>query len=182
MKHRGAVIAGIVAVALVALVALFASGLGGNGGDNPEQDAGSGVVGNVAPALKGTTTSGEPFDLDKLRGQWVLVNFFATWCPPCVQEHPELVKFSEGHRGEASVVSVAYDDTPQKIQEFFAANGGDWPVLASDTGASVEYGVVKLPESFLVDPDGKVVRKLAGGVTAEQLDRLIASGGGQAGS
>jgi cytochrome c biogenesis protein CcmG/thiol:disulfide interchange protein DsbE len=164
------VIAGIVGVALALLVVV----LWPRGGDSEPGGGATGVVGNLAPQLVGTTAAGDDFDLDKLRGRWVVVNFFATWCPPCVQEHPELVRFSEQNADTATVVSVAYDDTPEKIGQFFAENGGDWPVLASDTGASVEYGVVKLPESFLVDPDGIVVRKLAGGVTAEQLERLIA--------
>ena len=107
------------------------------------------------------------------------MNFFATWCPPCVQEHPELVKFSQETAGTAQVVSVAFDDTPDKITEFFAQNGGDWPVLANDTGdASIDYGVVKLPESFLVNPEGTVVKKLAGGVTAAELEQIIADEGG----
>lgn len=172
MRHRGPVIAGIVGVAMLLLVVVLwprGDDGGGTGGSGA-----TGVVGNLAPELVGRTTAGDSFDLDRLRGQWVVVNFFATWCPPCVQEHPELVRFSESNEGRATVVSVAYDDTPEKIEEFFATHGGDWPVIASDTGASVEYGVVKLPESFLVDPEGTVVAKLAGGVTAEQLERRIA--------
>lgn len=173
MKHRGPIIAGIVGVALALLVVVLWPSGGtpetGSGGNS----AGVGVVGSLAPELVGRTTTGERFDLDRERGRWVLVNFFATWCPPCVEEHPELVRFSEANADRATVVSVAYDDTPAKIQEFFDTNGGDWPVLARDTGASVEYGVIKLPESFLVDPTGKVVKKLTGGVTAAEVESLI---------
>jgi cytochrome c biogenesis protein CcmG, thiol:disulfide interchange protein DsbE len=171
VKHRSAWIAGIVGVAMAGLVLLFASAGGGDpaGGTS----GGSGVVGSTAPDLAGTTTDGDPFDLESLRGQWVLVNFFATWCPPCVQEHPELVRFSERNAGRATVVSVAYDDTPDKIQQFFAANGGSWPVLAQDTGASIDFGVVKLPESFLIDPSGRIVRKLTGGVSAADVEALV---------
>ena len=74
------------------------------------------------------------------------------------------------------LVSVAFDDTEvDQVQEFFAENGGDWPVItAGADGASLDYGVKKLPESFLVDPSGEVVVKINGGVTADQLDALIA--------
>jgi cytochrome c biogenesis protein CcmG/thiol:disulfide interchange protein DsbE len=145
-----------------------------SGGSDPDEAADSAVTGRLAPPLTGTTLDGGSFDLDKSRGKWVVVNFFATWCPPCVQEHPELVKFSEEAGDRAEVVSVAFDDQPDKIQEFFDLNGGDWPVLASDTGdAAIDYGVVKLPESFVVDPEGRVVEKLAGGVTAAQLEEII---------
>jgi cytochrome c biogenesis protein CcmG/thiol:disulfide interchange protein DsbE len=171
VKHRSAVIAGVVAVALGALVVLFATS---GGDDEPGSASDSRIVGEVAPALTGTTLDGESWDLDSARGTWVLVNFFATWCPPCVQEHPELVRFSEEAGDRAEVVSVAFDDSPEKISEFFDRNGGDWTVLASDTGAaSIDYGVVKLPESFLIDPEGRVTTKLTGGVTAAQLEELI---------
>ena len=70
------------------------------------------------------------------RGEWVVVNFFATWCTPCRVEHPELVKFAEEHEGDpVEVVSVAFSDQPEAIREFFAEQGGNWPVVASDTGA-----------------------------------------------
>lgn len=180
MKHRSAIIAGIVAVALAALIALFATSSPGGGGE-PGAGSASAVVGKLAPKLSATTLDGTAFDLDKLRGKWVLVNFFATWCPPCVAEHPQLVKFSQETAGRAEVVSVPFDDTPDKIREFFAENGGSWPVLGGDTGdAAIDFGVVKLPESFLVDPQGKVVAKIAGGVTAADLERRIgaATGGG----
>jgi cytochrome c biogenesis protein CcmG, thiol:disulfide interchange protein DsbE len=171
VRHRSAWIAGIVGVAMAALVLLFATA----GGEDATGAfaGGSGVIGATAPALTGATTDGEPFDIESLRGQWVLVNFFATWCPPCVQEHPELVRFAERNVGRATVVSVAYDDTSEKIRQFFDANGGTWPVLAQDTGASIDYGVVKLPESFLVDPSGRVVHKLTGGVFAAQVEALM---------
>ncbi len=108
----------------------------------------------------------------------MLVNFFATWCPPCVKEHPELVKFSERDGDRVQLVSVAFDDTEvDQVTTFFADNGGDWPVITGGAdGASLDYGVKKLPESFLVDPSGTVVVKINGGVTAGQLESLIAKG------
>jgi cytochrome c biogenesis protein CcmG/thiol:disulfide interchange protein DsbE len=170
VRHRSAVIAVVVAVALAALVLLFATS---GGGDEPSRSSGT-LTGRVAPALAGTTLDGGTFDLDKARGKWVLVNFFATWCPPCVQEHPELVRFSREAGDRVEVVSVAFDDAPEKIREFFAQNGGDWTVLAEDTGpAAIDYGVVKLPESFLIDPEGRVRHKLTGGVTAAELEALV---------
>jgi cytochrome c biogenesis protein CcmG/thiol:disulfide interchange protein DsbE len=172
MKGRRApIIAGIVGVAVAALVALFALAPSGD-----EKADSSPLVGNVAPELNGTTLTGEEFDIDDHRGQWVVVNFFATWCPPCVQEHPELVEFAERNGDSVQLVSVAFDDTEvDQVEQFFADNGGDWPVItAGADGASLDYGVKKLPESFLVSPSGEVAVKINGGVTADELDRLIA--------
>ena len=161
-------IAATVGVVLVALVALLASS--GSGGD---VDTSAQVVGSPAPELSGTTLDGTTFDLGEMRGEWVLVNFFATWCPPCVAEHPELVAF-DSRNDDASVVSVAFDEPADVVGKFFADNGGDWPVVADAKGIPVDWGVVKLPESYLVSPDGVVVDKVEGGVEATGLERLIA--------
>ena len=93
VAHRSALIAGVVGVALAALIALFAFS---PKGETDDQNRGSPLEGKLAPALTGTDIDGQPFDLDRYRGQWVLVNYFATWCPPCVAEHPQLVSLSEG--------------------------------------------------------------------------------------
>jgi cytochrome c biogenesis protein CcmG/thiol:disulfide interchange protein DsbE len=133
-------------------------------------------TGEAAPVIRSTTLDGLPFDLDEQLGQWVVVNFFATWCPPCREEHPELIEFHERHRGagDATVVSVAFDEPTEVIAEFFAEEGGDWPVVTDPDGRiAVDYGVLSVPESFLVSPNGFVVWAGTGGVTADGLDSLI---------
>lgn len=170
MKHRSAIIAGIVGVALVALIALLAFS---PKGEDPAESSSSPLVGKLAPALAGTTPDGQSFDLDKHRGEWVLVNFFATWCPPCVAEHPLLVALSGQQAGSLQIVSVASGDTADNVTKFFQEKGGDWPVLVSDTdAASIDYGLIKLPESYLVAPDGKVVEKIIGGLDAEKVQEI----------
>ena len=75
----------------------------------------------------------------------------------------------------AEIVSVVFDDSAANVREFFAANGGDWPVLAEGAGtAAIGYGVTGVPESYLVAPSGAVVWKQLGGVTADAIDGVIA--------
>ena len=145
------------------------------------------LVGGVAPPVAGTTTDGRAWDLDGQRGRWVLVNFFSTTCVSCIEEHPQLVAFAEAHgprrqragmdslRPEVRVVSVAFDDRASAVAAFFTANGGGWPVLAADTGQiAVDWGVVAVPESYLVTPSGYVAAKVVGGVVRSDLEDLLA--------
>jgi len=134
------------------------------------------LIGGVAPAITGTAIDGSQFDLDNERGRWVVVNFFSTTCVPCQIEHPELVKFQQAHdaSGDATVVSVAFDDSSENVRRFFERNGGGWPVLASDTGTyAVSYGVAQVPESYLIAPSGLVVDKLIGGIKQQDLESRI---------
>lgn len=141
-----------------------------------ERNASSPILGGLAPAVSGVTTAGEDFDLDDWRGRWVIVNFFSTTCVPCIIEHPELVAFHERHAaaGDAEIVSIVFDDSEQNVRDFFAANGGDWPVLADGSGAAaISYGVTGVPESYLIAPSGVVAWKQLGGVKADTIDAVI---------
>ena len=174
VRSRVALVAAVVVGLLVlAFVAVLATR-----DPSSEQATQSPLIGRAAPAVAGPTLDGSTYDLADQRGRWVLVNFFATWCTPCIVEHPELIRFSERHEelGDAAVVSVLFDDDPDKAAAFFEREGGDWPVVVDDQGAiGVAYGVARVPESFLVAPDGTVVQRLVGGITAEQLDDLLAA-------
>ncbi len=161
-----------VAVATALLLVLLATR-----SPSAERAVDSHLLGAVAPLIEGPTIEGDWFDIDDHRGQWVVVNFFSTTCVPCIKEHPELVAFQESHApvGDATVVSVTFDDRASNVIDFFAEHGGDWPVLVEDTGTfAVRYGVTGVPESYLVAPTGVVAAKLIGGITASELDGRIA--------
>ena len=160
-----------VAVAFALLIVLLATGEPAS-----ERAANSTAVGRLAPLIEGEDLGGQWFDIDDHRGQWVVVNFFSTTCVPCIVEHPELVAFAEERAitSDAIVVSVAFDDAAANVRDFFLANGGDWPVITTDTGSiAVDYGVTAVPESYLVAPSGVVAAKLIGGITKDDLDNQI---------
>jgi len=172
-RRTGLIVSVVVALLAVAFVAVLAT-------SDPasERRSESPLVGRTVPALAGETLDGGSFDIDAQRGRWVVVNFFATWCAPCRVEHPELIDFEEAHRaaGDVALVSVVYRDTETAITDFFAENGGEWPVMLDEDGrAPVDFGVVKVPETYLVDPTGRVAAKFTGGVTQAGLDDAIAT-------
>ena len=142
-----------------------------------DKQAQSPLLGHPAPPLAGTSLIDDrAVDLTALRGRWVVVNFFASWCIPCRQEHPELVAFSERHRAaaDAGVVAVIFDDRPEAARDYFVSHGGGWPLVGDPGGRiALDYGVRGPPESFVVDPGGYVVSKIVGQVTADGLDRLL---------
>ena len=137
------------------------------------------LVGSAAPPIDGTALDGRKISLADLEGRAVVVNFFATWCVPCRQEHPELVRFTESHTGANSpaVIAVAYDRNDiGATRNFFAKEGGAWPVVPDDGGRiAIAYGVRGLPESFIVDVNGNISARVTGKVTLDSLNALTGS-------
>ncbi|MDE0115411.1 MAG: TlpA disulfide reductase family protein [bacterium] len=166
---RGVVLAvGVLAVALVVVLAVS------------ERDRRGPPVPDFAPEFAGETLDGSSFDMAAQRGRWVVVNFFSTWCVQCVVEHPELVSFHDRYRNDPNIalVSVVFQDDVDVIARFFAERGGDWPIVISNTGRiSIDFGVTAVPETYLVDPFGRVVAKFTGGVTLNGLENQLVSAG-----
>jgi cytochrome c biogenesis protein CcmG/thiol:disulfide interchange protein DsbE len=139
------------------------------------------LLGHAAPDVAGPSVlSGQPADLAGDRGRFMLVNFFATWCIPCRQEHSEFVAFMQRHQSaqDIGLIMVVFNDEPAKVRDWFAAHGGSWPAVADPGGViALSYGITGVPETFLIDPHGVVVAKVVGAVTAVGLDRLLAKAG-----
>jgi cytochrome c biogenesis protein CcmG/thiol:disulfide interchange protein DsbE len=133
-----------------------------------------------APEVVSTTYDGEIFDLSRRRGSWVVLNFFNSTCVPCKREHPELVKFSETQKAldgtGAELYTIVNDDDEEAVRAFFAERGGDWPIVRDDDASiSVDFGVAKVPETWLISPTGVVAQRFTGQVTAELLGEAIAA-------
>jgi len=131
-----------------------------------------------APEIVGTTLDGKPFNLDDYKGKWVVVNFFAQWCVPCQQEHPDLVSFAQRHevaKDDVQLVSVVFNDDLDKVKDYFAREGGDWPVVTGDSGRmALDYSVVRVPDTYIIDPIGIVRDRLQRPVqNTDELDVVI---------
>ena len=135
------------------------------------------LVGHTLPSLTGTTLEDEPFTSATLAGRPALINVWASWCAPCVAEHPLLLDAARRHADELQLVGVVYQDTADAALAFLAEHGdGGWPDVADPSGRiALELGVTGPPETFFVDAAGVVRYRHVGPLTAEVLDEQLAA-------
>jgi DsbE subfamily thiol:disulfide oxidoreductase len=125
-----------------------------------------------APAITGTTLDGQPFSLAEYRGTPVVLNFWASWCAPCRRELPAIAAFAKAHP-EVQVLGVNYQDGLDAAKAFAAENGVAWPSVVDDGPIGAAYEVPGLPATYLIDAQGRIVERLLGEVTEEQLEERI---------
>ncbi|HEX6139437.1 MAG TPA: DsbE family thiol:disulfide interchange protein [Candidatus Limnocylindria bacterium] len=135
------------------------------------------LIGKPLPAFSATTLDGAPFETDALAGRPALVNVWASWCAPCVEEHPLLLDAAARHGDALAMVGVIYQDSADNARGFLARYGdGGWPDLLDPSGSiAVELGVTGPPETFFVDATGVVRYRHVGPLTAEVLDEQLAA-------
>jgi thiol-disulfide isomerase/thioredoxin len=110
------------------------------------------------------------------RGKWVLVNFWATWCPPCLSEIPELISLHDGHKGrDLVVIGIAMDSgSRKKVADFSRAHGISYPIVMGNRKIAVQIGKLEvLPTSYLFSPNGDKVSYQEGEVTRESVETYI---------
>ncbi|MDH5180388.1 MAG: TlpA family protein disulfide reductase [Gammaproteobacteria bacterium] len=120
--------------------------------------------------------NGKLHKLSDYRGKWVVVNYWATWCPPCLDEIPELVEFHEKHRDkDAVVLGINHEDvSKEELKSFVEQYFISYPVLKAKPGVSSPFGMIHgLPTTFLIDPNGEMVAGKTGGVTQQDLEEAI---------
>jgi cytochrome c biogenesis protein CcmG/thiol:disulfide interchange protein DsbE len=162
--NRTVLIIGLLIVA--AVVAILFLGLG-----KDPQHIDSPLIGRPAPpfALK-AVGSGETIDLSQYRGKPVIVNFWATWCRPCWDEHPVLTQTSQMLGSQVQFVGVVFQDDESKIKDFLQQRGWAYPTLVDQAGkTAIAYGVGGVPETYFLDRSGVIVAKFAGPMSAEDI-------------
>lgn len=126
-----------------------------------------GMEANGVPNIKGKTIDGKDFDLQDLKGKVVIINFWASWCGPCLEEFPSLITLVKKMAGKVVLVAVSEDNTKEEIDTFLKAfpeiKNSNIYVIHDDTrefGRS--YNADRLPESFITGPDLKLKKKIVG--------------------
>lgn len=175
MNRKVLVIGLIVALPLVAL--LFASL------SRDPTHIESPLIGRPAPAFSlAPVDGGMLLSLDSLRGRVIVLNFWATWCVPCVEEHAALAQAAQQLGRETAFLGVVYEDSEAQVRAFLQRGGAAYPMVMDPGGrTAIAYGVYGVPETFFISADGVIVDKQVGLLTPERLSQLIARAKARAG-
>lgn len=133
------------------------------------------TVGDLAPDFQLEDTKGNKVSLSDLRGKVVLVNFWATWCPPCIEEMPSMERLNEVIAGDDFVLLAINTEKNGRsiVPAFLEKTPYTFPILYDDQGVvQKRYGVFKFPESFIINKDGTVAEKIIGPLDWSSLETV----------
>ncbi len=137
------------------------------------------TIGSAAPGFTLTDLDGKTVSLADLRGHPIIVNFWASWCGPCIEEFPLLQQAASAHAADGlQVVGIVFSDRADAARSFMARMGADWPT-AMDPGGSVaaDYGIYAPPDTFFIDRNGVIAGRQIGQLSqadlARQLDTIL---------
>ena len=179
MRHR----ARWIALAVGVFVAVLAVVLATQVGTDPRADTNrSHLVGKDAPSFDLPTLDGAQVRSNELAGKVVVVNFWNSWCIPCLQEHAALVEFARRHAGDASfaMVGIVRDDTDAAIRRYVDEKGVPYTVAFDPGGrAALDFGTRGQPETYAISPDGVIAGSKLGPSSVGELETMYRAAGGQ---
>lgn len=150
--------------------------------DNPAQVVPSGGAlkeGQQAPDVQTTTLDGEVVSLSDYEGKKVFLNFWATWCPPCIEEMPHMQKYYENEAEEQNVEILAVnltnmDNGINRVKSFVSDYKLTFPILLDETGLlGEEFQAITVPTTYLLNEEGVIIKKITGPMDQEMMAELI---------
>ncbi|MDQ8698526.1 DsbE family thiol:disulfide interchange protein [Hyphomicrobium sp. LHD-15] len=159
------------------MVGLFAFGLTGDPTKLPSALIGRAVPQTDFPALEGLISNGQPAPgfhaADLAKGRVSVVNFWASWCAPCIEEHPLLIALKE--RTGVDIYGVNYKDQAEAGRRFLGRYGNPFTAVGTDQAGrnAIEWGVYGMPETFVINGEGKIAYKHVGPISEESLERQL---------
>jgi cytochrome c biogenesis protein CcmG/thiol:disulfide interchange protein DsbE len=133
------------------------------------------LVGGPAPPFNLKTFEGQTINLSDFKGRFVVLNFWATWCVPCIKEIPEFQKAHQSLSPKVQIIGINLAESKEKVGEFVEINRLSFPVLLDEYGnVSQEYEVIHLPVTYFITPDGIIRDKIfGGGITQKMIEARI---------
>ena len=146
--------------------------LSGCKGDNKNTSV---SIGNYAPKFVLTDLNKKTINLDDYKGKKVILNFWATWCPPCVNEMPLLQEVYNNRKEEGiEVIGINYNEDYDRVKKFISDKGVTFTILIdSDLKVSMDYGVIGLPITFFIDREGKIKEKFKGELNKKLIEDIL---------
>jgi peroxiredoxin len=175
---EGGLVRPLLTVLLASLLVAACGPSGGEGGVSAGDDASAEEARELAPDFTLNDLTGAPVRLEALRGKTVVLDFWATWCPPCEFQIPILNQVYEAHRdaGDVEILGISVDtEGPDVVKEYIAKHEAIYPIVIGSEALARKFGAPGFPSLIVVDPSGRIADVHVGLIEAPDLEEVIAT-------